>query len=66
MNWIQKTRTFLGDVQGELKKTTWPAWKEVRGTTMVVIVTSCIFALFLWVIDMLVQTVVGRVVALFA
>lgn len=51
MSWFQRARTFLAEVRSELKRTSWPSWKEVRGTTTVVIVTVFIFALFLWVVD---------------
>ena len=51
MNWWTRARTFLVEVRSELKRTSWPSWKEVRGTTTVVIVTVFIFALFLWVVD---------------
>jgi len=51
MGWLTKIRTFLSDVRGELKRTSFPSMKEVRGTTNVVIVTVFIFALFLWVVD---------------
>ncbi len=51
MNWWQKIKTFRSEIWAELKRTSWPSWKEVRGTTTVVIVTVFIFALFLWVVD---------------
>jgi preprotein translocase subunit SecE len=57
--------TFLGEVRTELKKTTWPPSKEVRGTTVVVIGTSFIFAVFLWVVDILVRQVVGGIMGFF-
>jgi len=57
--------TFLGEVRTELKKTTWPPAKEVRGTTVVVIGTSFIFAVFLWVVDILVRQVVGGIMGFF-
>jgi len=41
----------MTEVRGELKRTSWPSWKEVRGTTAVVVVTVFIFALFLWIVD---------------
>ncbi len=52
MRWIQRIRTFLTEVRGELKRTSWPSRKEVRGTTTVVVLTVFIFALFLGVVDM--------------
>jgi preprotein translocase subunit SecE len=51
MNWFQRARTFLLEVRGELKRTSWPSRQEVQGTTTVVIVTVFIFGLFLWVVD---------------
>jgi len=44
--------TFLQEVVAELKRTTWPKWLEVRGTTTVVIIAVFIFALFLWLVDL--------------
>jgi len=49
--WIRKVRQFLSEVIVELKRTTWPSRKEVQGTTLVVIVTVFVFALFLFVVD---------------
>ena len=51
MNWWTRARAFLIEVRSELKRTSWPTWLEVRGTTTVVIVTVFVFALFLWVVD---------------
>jgi preprotein translocase subunit SecE len=49
--WIEKIRRFMTEVSVELKRTTWPSRMEVRGTTLVVIVTVFIFAVFLFVVD---------------
>jgi preprotein translocase subunit SecE len=50
---LKRFRQFLIDVWAELKKTTWPARREVYGTTIVVIVTVLICAFFLWVVDLI-------------
>jgi len=52
VNWYRQTIDFLKEVQAELKRTTWPAWKEVRGMTTVVIITVFIFAIYLGVVDL--------------
>ena len=49
--WIEKLRRFMTEVRGELKRTTWPSRAEVRGTTLVVIITVFIFAVFLFAVD---------------
>ncbi len=51
MGWYQRLRTFLVEVWAELQKTTWPDRREVYGTTVVVIITVFICALFLYVVD---------------
>jgi preprotein translocase subunit SecE len=49
---LRRFRQFLIEVWAELKKTTWPARREVYGTTLVVIVTVLICAFFLWIVDL--------------
>jgi preprotein translocase subunit SecE len=51
MEWWNKTRTFFSEVVTEMKKVTFPSRDEVVGTTVVVIITSFVFALFLYVAD---------------
>ena len=47
--------TFLGEVRQEMRKVSFPTRDEVVGTTIVVIVTSIIFAIYLWVADLVIQ-----------
>ena len=49
--WWLSTREFFRDVSAEMKKVTWPTRNEVVGTTVVVIVSTIVFALFLWGCD---------------
>ena len=51
-NWWSNSRTFLTEVRNEMRRVTWPSRKEVYATTMVVIVTSAFFGLYLWVFDL--------------
>ena len=48
-------RTFLTEVRNELKRVTWPSQKEVYATTIMVIITSAFFGLFLWLVDLVLQ-----------
>ena len=61
--WIGRSRVFLAQVKNELERVTWPTRKEIYATTLVVILTSVFFGLYLWSID-LVLTRLAR--ALFA
>ena len=44
-------RTFLGEVRGELDKVTWPTRDEVRGTTIIVLITVFFFGFYLYGLD---------------
>ncbi|MCZ6727457.1 MAG: preprotein translocase subunit SecE [Acidobacteria bacterium] len=51
---LKQFRTFLTEVRSEIKKVTFPARDEVVSTTIVVLVTSFIFALYLFGADLLI------------
>jgi preprotein translocase subunit SecE len=55
MNWFTKSREFLREVKAEVQKATFPSKDEVVGTTVVVIITSVIFAAYLWMADQVIQ-----------
>jgi len=63
--WIEKARRFFTEVNVELKRTTWPSRLEVRGTTMVVIVTVFVFAIFLFAVDYVLSKGVEGIFAYF-
>lgn len=48
---------FLPEVRGEWRKVKRPGRREVTQTTVVVVVTSFIFAIYLWVADKVIQMV---------
>jgi len=53
--WPERVKSFYNDVRTEMRKVTAPTWKEVRGTTTVVIITVFIFALYFGIIDFIIQ-----------
>ena len=58
---IERVRLFLSEVRNELKRVTWPSRKEVYATTVVVIVTSIFFGIYLFGVDFIVNSVVQLV-----
>jgi|TARA_B110001454_G_C12672861_1_gene414510 preprotein translocase subunit SecE len=50
---IKKTKKFLEDVQFEMKKVSWPTFDELRGAVYVVLTLSLMFAVFLFIVDLL-------------
>jgi preprotein translocase subunit SecE len=59
--WWETSRTFLTEVRNEMKRVTWPSQKEVYATTVVVIVTSAFFGLYLWGLDLALSAAVNWV-----
>ena len=47
----ERGRLFLSEVRNELKRVTWPSSKEVYATTVVVILVSAFFGLYLFALD---------------
>ena len=50
---MQKITKFLKEVNGELRKVTWPTKHELVGSTIVVVVVSLVVAIFIGIVDRL-------------
>jgi preprotein translocase subunit SecE len=57
--WWNNGRDFLAEVRNEMKRVTWPSRREVYATTVVVILTSIFFGVYLWGVDMALNALVG-------
>jgi len=55
----------LGDVRAEMKKVNYPNLKEVRATTLVVVITVFIFGVYFYVIDSVIQFGLDRLLKFF-
>ena len=56
--WWDRARTFLTEVRAEMKRVTWPTRREVYATTVVVILVSVFFGLYLWGVDLVLASAV--------
>ena len=63
--WIENTKQFYSDVRSEMKKVSWPGRQEVVGTTIVVIVATLFFGLYLGLVDYLLAMGLDRVLRYF-
>jgi preprotein translocase subunit SecE len=61
--WWERTRTFLTEVRNEMKRVTWPTRREVYATTVVVILVSIFFGLYLWLVDLALSSAVHWLLA---
>lgn len=59
INWYKKAINFLKDVRIELGNVTWPTRKDTSISTIVVVVTVFITALFLWLVDMVILWIIS-------
>ena len=66
MKWITKTREFFKEVKAEYKKVSFPSRQEVVGTTVVVLIACAIFAVYLWVADILILRMYQFVIGIFS
>ena len=55
---LERARLCLSEMRNELKRVTWPSRKEVYATTVVVILTSLFFGLYLFALDFGVNSLV--------
>ncbi len=65
VKWYRRIFSFLREVRAELKKVTWPSRNEVQSTTVVVILTTIFFGLYLYFMDLIFSWVLNQVRGLF-
>jgi preprotein translocase subunit SecE len=51
LGWFRRAGEFLQEVRNEMKRVTWPSQREVYATTVVVILFSVLFGLYLFGVD---------------
>jgi preprotein translocase subunit SecE len=57
--WWGRSRRFLAEVRNEMARVTWPSRKEVYATTLVVILTSFFFGVYLYGVDLILSKMIG-------
>jgi len=58
--WPARTRDYISELQMEMRRVTWPNWKQVRATTSVVLVAVFAFAAYFMVVDWVVNSVITK------
>jgi preprotein translocase subunit SecE len=59
--WFGRARRFIADVRAELGRVTWPTRREVWATTVVVIIVSILFGIYLFAVDLILSAIVAWV-----
>jgi preprotein translocase subunit SecE len=63
--WPAAVKAYVQDLRMEMRRVTWPSWKQVRATTGVVVACVFAFAAFFYVVDFVISRAINRVFALF-
>jgi preprotein translocase subunit SecE len=59
--WPAATKEYFEDLKAEMRRVTWPTWKQVRATTTVVIVSVFAFAAYFRLVDYVVSRGVTKI-----
>jgi len=54
--WPAQVKSYVEELRLEMRRVTWPAWKQVRATTGVVIAAVFGFAIYFFIVD----AIIGR------
>jgi preprotein translocase subunit SecE len=50
-DYLARLANFVRETREELKKCTWPTWDELKGSTVVVMISILILGVFTFVVD---------------
>jgi preprotein translocase subunit SecE len=64
--WPGEVKEYFEELHLEMKRVTWPPWKQVRATTIVVIVAVFAFAAYFMVVDAVVDAGIQKVFKAFS
>ena len=56
----RRPRSYFEELQLEMRRVTWPNWKQVRATTTVVIVSVFAFAAYFALVDQIVGAGINK------
>lgn len=59
--WPARIRSYVEDLQAEMRRVTWPSWQQVRATTTVVVVSVFAFAAYFFVVDLAITRLITKI-----
>jgi len=65
-SWPVSVKNYFEELQMEMRRVTWPSWKQVRATTTVVIIAVFAFAAFFMVVDDIVNNAITKLINAFS
>ena len=59
MEYLRRIQQFFREVTVEFRKVNWPSQPMIVNSTAVVLVVTCVLAVFLWLVDLGLARIVG-------
>lgn len=66
MGWPVAIKSYFDELHMEMRRVTWPNWKQVRATTLVVMVTVFAFAGYFAIVDGVIARGINKIFDAFA
>ena len=63
--WPVGVKNYFEELRAEMRLVTWPSWKQVRSTTVVVIIAVFAFAAYFAVIDEIFASLINKLMNAF-
>ena len=64
-SWPMGVKNYFEELQAEMRRVTWPSWKQVRATTLVVIIAVFAFAAYFAVVDEICASLINKLMNAF-
>jgi len=64
--WPVGVKNYFEELQAEMRRVTWPSWKQVRATTLVVIIAVFAFAAYFAVVDEIFASLINKLMNAFS
>ena len=58
---IGKIKKFVGEVNAEMKKVSWPTREQLKESTIVVVVVTAIITAFIFVVDQIMSLIMDSI-----
>ena len=64
-SWPAEVKDYFEELRAEMRRVTWPSWKQVRATTTVVLFAVFAFAAYFAVVDQIVGSAINKLFTAF-
>jgi preprotein translocase subunit SecE len=63
MGYLVRLANYVAETREELRKCTWPTWTELKGSTLVVMISILVLGVFTMVVDFVILSAVRWIIS---